>query len=912
MKKKILYPVVFVVVIVLGYLNYFKEEPGIKEVKEVVETTNIAYETSGYFIEAEKQFDDLKSDDTTFEKASAKFQDMILTGDNVLLNSARNLFLKHNIVGKISNEWEFFTEQLDYDQLKDAVTSNAGVKAVNKVEDLIIKGQNFKTNSKFDFVELENNVEIYNGDTELYGDIGRYTNDSKIMTLDKNGRFKTKDKEGKEISGTFESGRYDSNKKLLELFKTFTINYNGIALNGTKMWYNDLTKGFTIPDNPVIEAGGYKIISKEIKNPDGNDIIDIVGVIEGTNGETSFRGDSGYYNTTEKKLYVNGNILVTSKAGERVEAEKMVYDTTTKDAEFFGKDNKVVYTFKDANNNRRAEATKFVYNSDSKTVHLDEGYTYEDDTYTSKGKKLDYNSETGDGVIYTGNLVTKAKNERAKGEKITFNSKKRDYVIEEKAEINDGKYLFKSNRLDYLNSTGFAHLLEPFTITNLQDKSVISGEKGDYNIQTGDFTSDSRVSYVSGKESVTGDNFAYNVNNEFGKITKNVVYKNKENGMTLTSDLGTFQKDKYVELEKNVKITTAKEEIFADKGRYNLVTEKVNIPGLIKFNTKDKKTKGTINDGIFDVKESVLTGKNLDAITDKNETIKSKNAKYFTNDNLLKLTGNVRISDSNSVITSEDMDYNTRTKVAVSNVPFKLIYDKSFVVTGNDGRADMNTEKITGNTIKIVSDKNEEFTADKIDGNMSEMRFDFIGNAKGKMIDIDKKTGKQIPVTYVGDYVRAYFKNENGTYKAARLEGRDNSVLIRDGQKIYSDYIEADLDRSVVYGGKNNKVILNDENGKTTIVGDILTGNTVTNIMEAKGDVFIENIDKAGKITTLKGQESILDNNNNTIEMIKEVTAENEQMILNADRAIYNKLTNKVNAFGKVLVNYKVNNSSVK
>ena len=92
MKKKILYPVLFAAVVVLGYLNYFREEPGIKQVEEVVETTNIAYETSGYYIEAQKQFDDLKTNDTAFEKASAKFKDMVLTGDNVLLNSARNLF----------------------------------------------------------------------------------------------------------------------------------------------------------------------------------------------------------------------------------------------------------------------------------------------------------------------------------------------------------------------------------------------------------------------------------------------------------------------------------------------------------------------------------------------------------------------------------------------------------------------------------------------------------------------------------------------------------------------------------------------------------------------------------------------------------------------------------------------------
>ena len=73
-----------------------------------------------------------------------------------------------------------------------------------------------------------------------------------------------------------------------------------------------------------------KLFPKEIKNPDGDDIIDIVGKIEGTNGDISFVGDKGIYNSAEKKLYVNGNIVITSKAGERVEADKMVYDTVSK------------------------------------------------------------------------------------------------------------------------------------------------------------------------------------------------------------------------------------------------------------------------------------------------------------------------------------------------------------------------------------------------------------------------------------------------------------------------------------------------------------------------------------------------------------------------------------------------------
>lgn len=580
----------------------------------------------------------------------------------------------------------------------------------------------------------------------------------------------------------------------------------------------------------------------------------------------------------------------------------MVYDTNTKNADFTGKNNKVLYTF----NDRKAETTKFVYNSDSKIVHLDEGYVYEDNLYKSKGTKLDYNSETGDGVISFGNLFIKEKNESAKGDKITFNTKKKDYIVENNAEVNNGKYLFKSNKLDYLNSTGFANLLEPFTITNLEDKSIISGTSGVYNIKTEDFTSQEKVSYKSEKETLTGDNFSYNLKTEIGKIDKNVVYKNKTNNISLISDSGNFKKDKYVEAKDNLKIETQKEEIYAQKGIYNFETELVNIPGKIDFNSKDQKTKGIIYDGIFNVKESVLTGKNLDAITDKKETVKSKKAEYFTEKNLLKLTENVKISDNNSVLTGEDIDYNIKTKESKINSPFKLIYDKTFTVTGKNGTAYMVTEKIKGEAIKIISDKNEEFSSDKIDGNMKEMRFDFVGNAKGKMYDKDKNTGKLIPVTYSGNFVRVYFKKENDSYKAARIEGREKSTVIRDNQKFYSDYIEVDLARNIVYAGKNNKVFLDDENGKTIITGEVLSGNTVSNIMEGRGDVVIVNTAKDGKVTTLKGQESIVDNNKNTVEMIKEVTAENDEVLINADRAIYNKVTNKVKASGKVLVNYKM------
>lgn len=904
MKRKILYPIIFIVIAVLGYLNYYREEPGITEVKSVVETKNIAYETSGYFIEAEKQLDDLKTKDTVFEKASAKFKDMVLSGDNILLNSAKNLFLKNHIIGKSGKEWEFFTEQLDYDSLKDAITSNSGIKVVNKIQDIQIESKNLKTNSKFDFIELDGNVEIKNKVTELFSDKARYVDETKVIILNENGKFKTKTNDNKEIIGNFKKARYNSETNILELFNKFTINYEGVTLTGTKMWYNDKSKIFLISNNPKIVLGGYKISSKEIRNPDGKDIIYIKGKISGTNGDISFVGNKGYYNTTEKKLYILGNVQVTSKNGEKVLAEKVIYDTNIKTADFIGKNQKVVYTFED----RKATAKKVVYNTETRMFYLDDGYKYEDKIYKSHGQKMDYNFATKKGVISKGILIVKSKNEKAKGDTITFDMKTRDYTLEGNGEINNGFYVFKSEKLDYLNSKGFANLLEPFTILNLKDNSIISGTKGKYDIKKQEFSSDDKVMYSDKLAGiiVTGDDFYYNLKSETGKITKRIRYENKKDGVSFTGDIGSFVKDKYVKIKENLKIETTNEEIFAETGSYDAKTKLITIPNEINFNSKDGKSKGTIFNGFYNVESKKLIGKNLDLITDKNETVTSKNCEYNIDSNELILKNSVKVKTEDLILTSESLEYNIKTKEAKTFDKFRLLYDKNFKITGNSCAVNTIKESIKGKDIRIISDKNEEFISDKVDGNIKDMRFDLIGNVKGKIFDINQKSGKIIPVNYQGDYVRVYFKKENSNYKVIRIEGRDNSIITRENEKFYSDYIEMDLLKNIVYAGKNNKASIEDEFGKTELKGDSFNLDGNTNLININGNVFIENKDKKNEVTILKGNSSKIDKNANTVEIENNVEVENNKLILKADKIICNKSTDKVKAFGNVKVNYKV------
>lgn len=903
MKRKILYPVILIVVLVLGYLNYFKEEPGIKEVKETVETIDVSYETSGYFIDAKKQFDDLKTKDTIFEKATAKFKDMVLSGDNVLLTSAKNLFLKNNIIGKNGKEWEFFTEQLNYDNLQDTITSNSGIKVINKLQNVTIKSQNFKTNSKFNVITLNKNIEIRNKDTELFADNGNYVSETKIFTLNDNGKYLTKDKNGKELSGTFTKAKFNSNTKVLELLKKFTTKYEEATLSGTRMWYNEDTKIFVIPDNPVISLNGYKILSKEIRNPDGKDIVYIEGPVNGSNGEISFRADKGHYNTVDKKLFLNGDIVVTSKNGERITADKLIYDLNTKLADFIGKNDKVIYSFQD----RKASATKVVYNTATRMFYLDKGYIYEDNVYKSHGEKLDYDFSIKKGIIYKGTLFVKNKNEMAKGDKIIFDTELRDYIIENNAELNNGKYLFKSEKLDYLNSKGFAHFLKPFEIINLEDKSVISGINGEYNIKTSEFKSLEKISYNNEKEKtkISGNDILYNLVTKKGQISKNVIYENKKDNILITGNECSFEKDKYLKIDKDLIIETDDKKISGDKGIYSIFERVIKIPGKINISSKDNKMNGIVYDGVYNVGKENLTASKLSMVTKNEETIKSDVVFYNTKNNHLELLGNIIITNKNINLKSNKINYNIKTEKADILAPFKLIYDKNFVINGDNGILDIKEEKISANDIEIISDKNEKFTSNKVFGNMKEMKFDFVENTKGKIYQLDKKSGKMVPVLYSGDFIRTYFKKDAKTYKVIRIEGRKNSVITRENEKFYSDYIEMDLIRNIFYAGKNNKIILNDEYGNTLIKGDNFVLKNEENLAEITGNVYIKNINTNGKITSLKGDRSIIDNKKNEVEVIGNVEIENDELILMADRVIYNKITSKVRAFGDVKVNYK-------
>ena len=94
MHKKYVYIAATLAVLVLGYLNYYREETPITDTGEnLVETSEVVYESGEYQIEAEKQIDDLDKNETKFNIAKALFKEMSLGGDNVFIDGLKNLLI---------------------------------------------------------------------------------------------------------------------------------------------------------------------------------------------------------------------------------------------------------------------------------------------------------------------------------------------------------------------------------------------------------------------------------------------------------------------------------------------------------------------------------------------------------------------------------------------------------------------------------------------------------------------------------------------------------------------------------------------------------------------------------------------------------------------------------------------------
>jgi len=326
-KKKIIYIAMGVIAVVLGYLNYFGSDKEVGDIRKIIETVNAVYESDDYHVEAEKEIDYIDEKESKFEKAKAKIQGMLLSGDNVFLDKDRNLTLDTNILGISPNGWEIKASELKYNKTTQELISTKPMYAKNEEKGVEVLANKFKTTITMDNITLEDGVVIKNKLFSILADKANYNNANKTIVLEGNIRLSNRigeigdintlkdikdiqnnsaNKTDKEMSGTFSKVYFNLDERNLYATDGFDLKYDDVGLKGKNIVLNETTQSLKVTDDVKFTYQDYVFDVNYIEKEPNSDIINVYGQIKGGNPIYSVLADKGEYNINDKKIRIFG------------------------------------------------------------------------------------------------------------------------------------------------------------------------------------------------------------------------------------------------------------------------------------------------------------------------------------------------------------------------------------------------------------------------------------------------------------------------------------------------------------------------------------------------------------------------------------------------------------------------------
>lgn len=891
-KKKIVYGIIFIVVIVLGYLNYFGDEGELGKTEQVIETSNVTYKNEDYVVEAQLQKDYIKENETGFEKAKAKVNDMLISGDNVFIDKVRNLALKNNILGISPNGWSFKAESVDYNKLKDEIKSTTGVTAINEEQGIKISGQNFTTDSKMSYIELTQDVVLENESIALKGDKGEYDDLTKIVVLSNNITLEGRGENVGLVDGHFKTLRYNSDSRILEAWEPFDTTYKEVKLSAESLYFKEDTEALKVSKNVVIEANGFKIYVDRVDKAGNSNILKIAGKIKGSDGTYSFEGDKGEYNTESKVLTILGNIKGSSTKGEKIAGDRLVYDTNSKLMTLSG-DKNVKYSSADG----ELITKVFNYNSETKEMSTSGAYTFSGTKYESKGKNLYYNGESKDVKITEGYLLDKEKKQRLSGDKIAYNTDTQDSSVIGKAFMEDEKYSLSSESIIYTGADKNAKINGNYIVKAQDSGMKFQGKDATYNQESGEFLSAGSIKLQNENYIANGTDLTYNTKTGLGKLGSSIEIVNPKDNIRITGDTFSFKNGEYLEIAGNLHMEGEDVIVDSERARYSLKDKNIYIPEKIDFKSKDGKTYGIMSKGVYYTESSKFVGDNFNGKSNT-ATLTSRKMTYFSQGEKALFQGKVVMKDTDSTFRGESVEYYPKTETVKSLEKYTINY-KDFTFKGDNGVFNNKSGILDGNKSDITTANGDRFISDKVHGNLNEMIMDFTGNVNGHVND------NGVITTFSGEFSRVYFKN-SGKYEILRSEVRENAVFIQGDKKLKSDYIEIDSNRRLVFSKENTELTLVDAvNGETVIKSAVAEVDIDKDMATLIGNVQIKNNNSEYGLTNVTADRGIIRQKAGTVELIGHVEIENNESIVQADRGIYDMNSKKIKASGNVYVDYK-------
>lgn len=789
-RKKSWYLLGVGVVVVLGYLNYFRDEtvPGEKET--VIETKDAKYSSEDYKIDAEKQQDFLEKKESIFQKAKATLKDTLLSGDSVILDSARNLILKSNILGKTANGWSFSGEDLKYEKSTDEILSDTGISASNQELGIKIKGDSFRSDSKMNKVSLKGNVVLDNDKLEIRGENANYSNSDKKLEL--SGEVKLLGKNYPEkLEGEFGTLVYDGEKKLLIADEKFNITYGNALFTGNYFQYNQEKDTLLVEQDLVISGGDYTVTLDKIEKESNSDILNLKGKIVGTGKEYNFSGDWGTYNLKTNELEVYGDVTVVGKDGE-------------------------------------LKTTYLNYDTKKEILTMDRGFQFKDKNYSGKGEKLVYNSGANDALLK--NVEIDSKDRKLTTQELDYNGTlgKVFFPSEFKIRNKESTELFISKNAVYDIEKNLFTTEESFQY--IAGEKIATGVGIVYNSETGagEIKKEIRIEDRSAGSLITGDRVEL-LNKEFGQLLGNIQFSGKGYKTSAEKAVYSFLKNS-LEIPQKIEINSEENDtvILMDNPIVDL--EKNEFTGS-DFQGKGMEYSASSKKAIYNYKTSLLTLKDSGVIETKGNVLKGDHLKYNSKTEIMEAVGAYEINYENLVEKGENIYLNNLTG-EIKGGKVEIVTDKNESFQG---------DKISGNLQEGVIN-----ISGKVLGKVYEKGtpVDFAGNLVKLYL---KKEGSAYKIEKVEIRDNSTIKNKDTTLYSKNIDidlVKNIAVAYPDPKALLKDLKNGDTEvtaKTGVFNMNEDKIYLkesvtfenrNPEKGVTTGLAGLGVIDTLSKTIE--------------------------------------------------------------------------------
>ena len=880
-KKKIIYIVLGVVVLVLVYFNYYGSDKEVGDIKKIVETINAVYESDDYHVEAEKEIDYLDEKESKFEKAKAIIQGMILSGDNVFLDKNKNLTLDTNILGISPNGWEIKASELKFNKEAKELVSTKPMYAKNEEKGVEILANKFKTTISMDNITLEDGVVIKNKLFSILADKANYNNNTKIITLEGNIKLSNRigeigdintlkdvkslqntsnNKKEKEMSGTFSKVYFDLNERNLYATDGFDLKYDEVRLKGKNIVLNETTQSLKVTDDVKFTYQDYVFDVSYIEKEPNSDIINIYGKIKGGNPVYSVLADKGEYNVNDRKIRIFGNVDITSTKGEKLNLDNFVYSSETKEADMYG--NKIKYT--SSTNNLEAEYIH--YSTVTKEITTDKPF----DSWNEKGEGI-----TGTNIVY--NLGTK------------------DFYSKENITVKNKDYGLTTKNVTYKEDTGILSAPEPYVIKSIDETSTINGKSITYNKKTGELTSPGEIILNNKGTIMKGHDLVYNNISGLGKLQGPIPFENKEDKMSGTAKEIIIKKGDYVDLIGPIKVKQDTTNMLVDNARYSYKDGLVHVNTPVKFNDPVKSMVGSVNSATYSPKDSILKGTNFN-MKEPDRSAKAQNIVLYNKENRrLELIGNAYLSSGKDNISGPKIVYYLDTKDAETPTNSIIHYDQ-YTVKSTYGKVNKESGEIFVKNADVKSLDGNDFSSNQAKGNINDV-VHFTGNVKGK------STQKEGDVYFTGDKVDLYMGKVNDKYEAKKVIVDTKSTFTQLNRKIVSNYMELDLIKKEIYAKDRPILTIDDgEKGNTLVKADDVTAYIDKELIKLNKNVYVKNINEKKEETVLTAERgTVTKQMADVYDRVKIVTKDS---VTTANEGHYDIVNRKIRAKGNVHVDY--------